>query len=205
MDRALRVSDGCEVPDRKSPTRLDAYWTTWVQREGPFETLYSDGEMGFNNPDAIEQLKRLGTKLQLRAPGQHAQLAESRQAMLRHVMHMIEEDLKRHNSEIPFKRLYGEALFVVNAFSFYNGVSPYNAHKGRQPAFLPDLENVDCPDDGENSNGHREARIRAAGIEAITQATAVAKINRSLTGKTSTDGATKFKVGDLIDFHSRQG
>ena len=63
--------------------------------------------------------------------------------MLRHVMHLIEEELKRHNSTIPSKRLYGEALCIVSAFTFYNGVSPYNAHTGRQPPFLPDLENID--------------------------------------------------------------
>jgi len=201
IDRAIRLSDGCEVANKETETLLDAYWTTWVQREGGFETLYSDGEMGLNNPTAIAELKRLGTKLQVRAPGQHAQLAESRQAMLRHVMHMIEEELKRHNTVIPFKRLYGEALFVVNAFSFYNGVSPYNAHKGRQPAFLPDLENLDFPKGGELSDGDREARIRAAGIEAITQSTAVAKINRSLVGKTTPNAANLYKPGDLIDYH----
>ena len=95
---------------------------------------------------------------------------------------MIEEDLKRCNAVIPFCRLYAEALFVVNAFSFYNGVSPYNARTGRQPAFLPDLENIDFPKEGENTDGRREQRIREAGIEAITQSTAVAKINRSLQG-----------------------
>ena len=62
---------------------------------------------------------------------------------------MIEEDLKRSNVEIPFIRLYAEAVFTVIAFSFYNGVSPYNAFYGRQPAFLPDLENVDFPKTGE--------------------------------------------------------
>ena len=112
--------------------------------------MYSDGELGFNNPAPIAYLKSLGTELQIKAPGQHASIAEARQSMLRHVMHMIEEELKRHDQPtIPFCRLCGEALFVVNAFSFYNEVSPYNAHTGRQPAFLPDLENIDFPKEGE--------------------------------------------------------
>ena len=111
--------------------------------------MYTDGEPGFTNDTAIEHLKHLGTILRIRAPGQHARIAESRQSMLRHVMHMTEEELKRHNTTIPFKRLFGEALFVVNAFSFYNGVSPYNAFTGRQPPFLPDLENIDFPKEGE--------------------------------------------------------
>ena len=121
--------------------------------------------------------------------------------MLRHVMHMIEEDLKRSNCELPFRRLLAEAIFVVNAFSFYNGVSPYNAHTGRQPPFLPDLENIDFPKDGEHSDLLRERRVREAGITAITQSTAVAKINRALKTSTTIDGSRMYKPGDLVDYH----
>ena len=201
IDRAIRLSDGGQVENKLSETLLNAYATTWVQRNGAFQILYSDGELGLNNATSIAELKRLGTELRVRAPDQHARFAESRQSMLRHVMHMIEEELKRHNHQIPFCRLYAEALFVVNAFSFYNGVSPYMAHTGRQPAVLPDLENIDFPKGGEQSGGLREQRIREAGIEAITQSTAVAKVNRALKTSTTIDGSRLYKVGDLIDFH----
>ena len=202
IDRALRVSDGCEVADKHTNTLLNAYATTWVQRHGPFQILYSDGELGLNNAEAITELKRLGTELRIRAPNQHARTVESRQAMLRHVMHMIEEDLKRGNVTLPFKRILAEALFVVNAFSFYNGVSPYNALTGRQPACLPDLQNADFSAEGENiGDGSREQRIREAGLEAITQSTAVAKINRALRTKTTVDGNRLFKPGQLMDYH----
>ena len=171
-----------------------------MQRHGPFKILYSDGEKGLDNPSSLAELKRLGTELRVRPPGQHANLAEARQSMLRHVMHMIEEELKRQGTTIPFTRLYAEALFVVNAFSFYNGVSPYNAHTGRQPACLPDLENVDFPKGGERSDGSREKRIREAAIEAITQSTAVAKMKRALNTSTTPDGGRIYKVCDLVDY-----
>ena len=153
IDRAIRLSDGCEVSDKESETILNAYAATWVQRNGPFKILYSDREKGVNNPNSIAELKRLGTELRVRPPGQHANLAEARQSMLRHVMHMIEEELKRQGTPIPFSRLYAEAIFVVNAFSLYNGVSPYNADTGLQPACQPDLENIDFPKGGERSDG----------------------------------------------------
>ena len=92
-------------------------------------------------------------------------------------MHLIEADLKRFGADITFKRLLGEGFFVCNAFTFYNGVSPYNAYTGRQPACLPDLENADFNASGEHTDAQREQRIREAGI---AQATAVAKINRAL-------------------------
>lgn len=125
IDRAIRLSDGCEVTDRLSETILNAYATTWLQRNGPFQIVYSDGEGGLSNTESIAELKRLGTELRVRASDQHARQAEARQSMLRHAaMSMIEEELKRHGTTIPCSRLYAEAIFVVNAASFYNGVSP---------------------------------------------------------------------------------
>ena len=77
IDRAIRLSDGCEVSDKKEPTLLDAYSTVWFQRHGGAKFLYTDGESGFTNEAAIERLKSLGTTLRVRAPGQHARIAES--------------------------------------------------------------------------------------------------------------------------------
>ena len=204
IDECIRLSDGCHIQEKDTQTLLTAYATTWVQRHGPFKILMSDGEPGLNCETARTELKRIGTDLRINAPLQHASIVEARQSMLRHVMHMIEEEFKRASNQtvtIPFARLYAEALFVVNAFSFYNGVSPYNAHTGRQPAFLPDLENIDFEKGGENADGNRERRIREVAIEAITQSTAVAKINRALKAKTTIDGGQLYKTGDLIDYH----
>ena len=201
IDRAIRLSDGCEMPNKEAVSLLNAYATTWVQRHGPFQILYTDGELGFNNEKSIAELNRLGTELRVRAPDQHARIAEARQSMLRHVMHMIEAELDRHGQEIPFSRLLAEALFVVNAFSFYNGVSPYNALTGRQPACLPDLENIDFPTGGEKSDHLREQRIREAGIGAITQSTSIAKVKRASTSATTPDGSHLYHPGDLMDYH----
>ena len=116
-------------------------------------------------------------------------------------MHHMEQEFKRQDLEVSFNRLLGEAMFVTNAFTFYNGVSPYNALTGRQPPCLPDLENIDFPSKGENTDGNREQRIRETAIEAITQSTAVSKTTRALKSKTTADGAREYKVGDLVDYH----
>ena len=189
IDLAIRLSDGCEIPNKQTDTLLDAYITSWVQRNGAFKVLHMDGETGMNNETAIAELKRLGTQFKVRAPGQHTRTSDKRIAILRHVMHLIEEDLTRYGIEITFKRLFGEGLFVCNAFTFYNGASPYNAHTGRQPACLPDLENIDFDPNGENTDGQRERRIRETSLEAITQSTAVAKTTRALKAQTTLDGS----------------
>ena len=188
IDCAIRLSDGCEIQNKETATLLDAYVESWYKRNGPFKVLTSDGELGLNNDEAKAELKRLGTELRIRAPGQHARTIEIRNAVLRHTMHLIEEDLKRYGTTITFSRLLGEGVFVCKAFTFHNGVSPNNAYTGRQPPFLPDLQNADFNPQGEHTDGEREQRIRQAGIEAITQSTAVAKINRALKAKTTTDG-----------------
>eukprot|EP00974_Lingulodinium_polyedra_P039892 3827971-Lingulodinium_polyedra.AAC.1 len=37
IDRAIRLADGCEIPDKYKDTLLDAYAASWVQRNGVFK------------------------------------------------------------------------------------------------------------------------------------------------------------------------
>ena len=53
---------------------LNPYTSSWFHRNGPFKVLYSDGEGGLNNAEAIAELKRLGTELRIKAPNQHASI-----------------------------------------------------------------------------------------------------------------------------------
>ena len=76
------------------------------------------------NDDAKREMARLGTTVIQKASGQHAHIIEARNGLLRRVMHKIEAECRRHSIPITFRRLLGEGVFVCNAFSFYNGVSP---------------------------------------------------------------------------------
>ena len=87
-----------------------------------------------------------------------------------------------------FTRLLHEAMFVSSAFTFYNGVAPCNALHGRQPACLPDLPVLDHEQTTETSDHSREKKIRQVSLDAITQATAVAKTNRALRMNTTMIG-----------------
>ena len=104
-------------------------------------------------------------------------------------MHLIEGDLTRHSIHLPLVTLLGESMFATNAFTFYNGVSPCTAHTDRQPPCLPDLETPDFDGPGETAGHDRERRVREASIEAITQTTSVAKVNRTLRAKTTIHGS----------------
>ena len=100
---------------------------------------------------------------------------------------MIETDLKKCGIKLPFDRVLGEGIFVSNAVTFKNGVSPINAHSGCQPA---------CHTDDE-----RERRVREIGINAISQAIAVAKADRARKAKTRHGGHTVHNPGGLVDHH----
>ena len=52
----------------------------WCQRQGPTEILYMDGEGALSNDVAKASLRRLGATLRVRAPGQHANYIEARNA-----------------------------------------------------------------------------------------------------------------------------
>ena len=40
VDRTLRFGDAEDIPDKSTSTLLDAYWSAWVKRNGPFKNLY---------------------------------------------------------------------------------------------------------------------------------------------------------------------
>ena len=62
---------------------------------------------------------------------------------------------------------------------------------------LPEFDMDEYP--AETAAQFRERRIREIALEAITQCTAVAKVNRALKASTRGDGRRLFKSGDLVD------
>ena len=60
IDRAIRLADGQLITDKTTETFLTAYVDSWFKRNGPFKTLYSDGESALNCEAAKDELKRLG-------------------------------------------------------------------------------------------------------------------------------------------------
>eukprot|EP00959_Pyramimonas_sp_CCMP1952_P274282 5733147-Pyramimonas_sp.AAC.1 len=102
---------------------------------------------------------------------------------------------------LVFTRLLHEALFAASAFTFYCEVSPYNALFGRQPAMLPDLPVLDHEQLTETSDHSRGQTMRRVCVEAITQATALAKTNRALRTKAIISGQHNYDEGDFVDYH----
>eukprot|EP00959_Pyramimonas_sp_CCMP1952_P239975 5014976-Pyramimonas_sp.AAC.1 len=96
----------------------------------------------------------------------------------------MEVELNRLDIPPVFTRLLHEAAFAANAFTFYKEVYPYTL-RGRQLAMLSDLPILDHEQPTETSDHSHEQMLRKVCIEAITQATTVAKTNRALRTKTT--------------------
>ena len=91
IDRADRWHAAMCIPGKTGPILCDAITRTWIQIFGPFKFLIIDGEKGLATEEAETMLKRYGTEIRPRAPGQHARMIERRGAILRHRLHTAEE------------------------------------------------------------------------------------------------------------------
>jgi hypothetical protein len=105
VDRADRWEAAVQVSDKTTESLCEAIDVCWLQIWGPFKLLVVDGEAGLAAGDALQYLKRKGIEVKPRAPRQHAQIVERRGAMLRHAMHLIEEQLAKEGIPITFKQL----------------------------------------------------------------------------------------------------
>ena len=202
IDRCTRWHASCEIPDRFDHTLIDAIDVTWVSIHGPPETLVIDGETGLaQSAKAKAYFQRHTTQLKVRAPQQHARFIERRGAILRHQMHLIEEQCKRENLQITFKQLLSESTFCGNALTFVGNSSPYNALYGRTPKCLPDVPYTE--DDMEASqrlpeNERVQQRIREIAVQSMVSTTAAARMTRAL--KSNTAPTVEYKVGDMVDY-----
>ena len=118
---------------------MEAIDVIWFAIHGEFKNLVIDGESSLNCAEAQTRLKDKGILVKAKAPGQHARMVERRHAILRHAMHVAEEQLIDEGIRVTFKQLLAHCTFAGNELISYGGATPYNARFGRQPALLLDL------------------------------------------------------------------
>ena len=124
VDRATRYHAGVVVPDKTEDTLWYAFRNTWLTQLGTPETVVTDGEAALVTARNRARFAAHNIQLSVRAPGQHAHYAERHGATLRHVVHVLVEQLKIENREEPVSSLVLEAFFALNALSHYEGTTP---------------------------------------------------------------------------------
>jgi len=167
------------------------------------QEIICDGELGIMGDSAQARLKRLGIEPKVRAPGQHARFIERRGAILRQTLHCLESQLAREGVVSKIDHLLSEAVFAGNALIHVGGVTPYQCIYGRTPVMLPPL-----PDEGSDAypelsdNAERvRHHVRVAALEAMIQATSLARTSRALKSKSIAATEVTYKRGDVVDYH----
>eukprot|EP00438_Fugacium_kawagutii_P025194 Skav218080 [mRNA] locus=scaffold3382:13254:23272:- [translate_table: standard] len=191
------------VRSKQEEALLSALDRIWLAIHGPMQQLISDGESGLTNTSAQSRLKRLGITLKVRAPGQHARFIERRGAILRTTLHCIESQLVREGIQASMEAVLSEAVFAGNALVHVGGVTPYQCLYGRTPALLPPLPAEDSKEFDELSDEADRARdhIRTAALEAMIQATSLARTARALKSRAIAATEIVYNRGDLVDYH----
>ena len=207
IDRCTRWHAGKPIPGKDEQTLLNAVFETWIAVFGPPENLISDGESGLTSQAGKDHLKRQGVNLRVRAPEQHARFAERYGAILRVCMHVTEEQCQREGIPITIEMLVAQCLFVGNSLTTVGTQTPYNAVLGRQPGFLPPLADVSSAESspGDSADGRREARIREIAAGGMIQASAMARVSRASTARSSSSTSGLYHPGDLVDYHRKGG
>ena len=145
--------------------------------------------------------ERQGNSRKGESPAPACKNVERRHSILRHAMHVAEEQLIDEGIRVTFKQLLAHCTFAGNALISYGGATPYNARFGRQPALLPDLHRF--PD---NDNSRCAQRIREVAVQRTVEQTAIERIHRGQKSVTTASGQElDYKPGELLDFFRPPG
>ena len=167
------------------------------------ELFIVDGEGGMTSTYFVEEMKRRGVTVDIRAPRRHARFIERRGAILRHAMHTAEDQMERKGVVVHFDFLAAHSIFAGNSLTRVGGVTPYSVVFGRQPSMLPPMEieelgvttggdapgvpdgatgsDAPCaPEGGEAQTNRLQWRIRETALQRMIEATSIARFNRAL-------------------------
>ena len=189
---------------------MNALDQLWCKRYGPPKVLHMDQEAAVQIGRAFtDYFHRKGIDYRPRAKGQQVPYIDRRGALVREVINKIISQLKVEKIRMPMDQILAEAQFVTNALLTVNGSTPYNALYGRVPLILPDLNQVDAPN--EDSLEHpglirHTFRLREIAVGAMIAETALHRAQRALNTRTIPAGEReKYQPGDLVDFYRPPG
>ena len=121
---ASRWHNGQSISDKHDSTLLAAVDRSWIQLFGSMEQFIVDGEGGMTSTHFVEEMRRRGVTVDIRAPRQHARFAERRGAILRHALRSAEEQLEREGITANFDSMLARAIFASNSLTRVGGVTP---------------------------------------------------------------------------------
>ncbi|CAK0873248.1 unnamed protein product, partial [Prorocentrum cordatum] len=190
MNGCIRFTVARELVDKSLEYLLNFIWTAWIQMFGPMAVLTVDGEGAMASKEAGMALGKIGTTRKLKAPGQHAQVAERHHKILRRQLHLIDAQCRENDIKTSFARKLAEAAYANNAFQMIGDGTPSKALYGRVPRGL--------------AISRHAQRLREIATTSIIEATAQARMERAAKSRAAPVlEALKLEIGDLVHFFNR--
>jgi hypothetical protein len=204
VDRCTRWHAAREVPDKTMETLITHIDEMWTAHHGPMKEFIMDGETAIAEGWVTKQyFEKKGIKVVIRAPGQHARFIERRGALLRDILHKVDDQLKAEGiTGIPFPQRLSEAVFAGNALISVNRTTPYNAVYGRVPHILPDINSFEEDASGTLPGVIRHShRLREIAVQQMVEGTARERINRAMRTRTKDPAQAEFSTGQPVDIY----
>ena len=197
--RCSRYHAAIHINSKEAPDIIEGLNKCWFQHFGFPSVLIIDGEGSISVPEVGAEFRAEGTRIQIRAPGQHARHIERRGAVLRDCLHKLDAQARREGRDVTLGMMLGAAVFAGNCLTAVHGTTPYHRMFGRQPSMLPPLQaDESCANaDGSTTETQRQW-VRHLALTTVIQQTAVNKIIRA--DKAFTRADHEVTVGQMVDY-----
>ncbi|CAK0834374.1 unnamed protein product [Prorocentrum cordatum] len=206
LDTLVRFSVAAIIPDRNTGTIIGAVTHYWFRLFGAPAVLTSDREGALDSDEARSWASRWQCKLNLRPRGAHARMVERHHELLRHQLHLVDEQCTRDGTPVPDEAILDECVLAKNCMISISGnITPYKVVFGRTIPMLTDLEPASATaledqDDGIDGISRHIHRLREVAIAAVVGASAQQRMDRALQSRTRPAGECQnLQLGDLVD------
>ena len=121
VDAAIRWAAAGVSKSKEEEDLCSTISQIWIAIHGPMGVLVSDEESGLQGRCASDWAEANSMNLKPKAPRQEAQIVERHNALLRHVIHIVEEQLIKEGIHITFEQVLSICVFMKNALTVVDG------------------------------------------------------------------------------------
>ncbi len=121
-------------------------------------------------------------QLRPKAPGEHAQVVERHQAILRSLFAKVEAQLAAEGMNVPFAVVVAECTLAKNVLTTVAGFTPYIALYGRSPPPMAEFEpksetSIDDESGGAAGYSRHHLRLREIAVQSTVELTAKQRLD----------------------------
>ncbi|MDA8583231.1 hypothetical protein N9L68_03335 [bacterium] len=116
VDESTGFCTSSVLPGRSAQGLIRSISRDWIRFFGAPKLIVADGETGLDSEEARQWFDRIRSEVKPKAPGEHAQTVERHHALLRHILHKVEDQVReRHSRSILPHRTYADISTTTKA------------------------------------------------------------------------------------------